>query len=110
MPIQSAGVSGSGDRFIPSWRPNKNKKRTLITTMGAKIQAFDIFQIPLSSHYPLPLRDNIKENVRILHIEPHNQHKFSFLIRHLVKKFTEYNDKKQTHINTYKSRFKEKAL
>jgi aminopeptidase N len=28
-----------------------------ITTMGAKIQAFDIFQTPLSSHYPLPLRD-----------------------------------------------------
>ncbi len=24
--------------------------------MGDKIQAFDIFQIPLSSHYPLPLR------------------------------------------------------
>jgi hypothetical protein len=23
--------------------------------MGAKIQAFDIFQIPLISHYPLPL-------------------------------------------------------
>ncbi len=23
--------------------------------MGAKIQAFDIFQAPLSSHYPLPL-------------------------------------------------------
>jgi hypothetical protein len=32
------------------------KKRTSITTMGAKIQAFDIFQTPLSSHYPLPLR------------------------------------------------------
>jgi hypothetical protein len=30
-------------------------KRTSITTMGAKIQAFDIFQTPLSSHYPLPL-------------------------------------------------------
>ena len=25
MPIQSAGVSGSGNRFIPRWRPNKNK-------------------------------------------------------------------------------------
>jgi hypothetical protein len=24
--------------------------------MGANIQAFDIFQTPLSSHYPLPLR------------------------------------------------------
>jgi hypothetical protein len=24
--------------------------------MGAKIQAFDIFQTPLSSHYPLPLK------------------------------------------------------
>jgi hypothetical protein len=24
--------------------------------MGAKIQAIDIFQTPLSSHYPLPLR------------------------------------------------------
>jgi hypothetical protein len=31
----------------------KNKKNI---TMGAKIQAFDIFQTPLSSHYPLPLR------------------------------------------------------
>ncbi len=30
-------------------------KRTSITTMGAEIQAFDIFQTPLSSHYPLPL-------------------------------------------------------
>jgi hypothetical protein len=30
-------------------------KRTSITTMGAKIQAFDIFLTPLSSHYPLPL-------------------------------------------------------
>jgi hypothetical protein len=30
-------------------------KRTSITTMGAKTQAFDIFQTPLSSHYPLPL-------------------------------------------------------
>jgi hypothetical protein len=30
-------------------------KRTSITTMGVKIQAFDIFQTPLSSHYPLPL-------------------------------------------------------
>jgi hypothetical protein len=26
-----------------------------ITTMGDKTQAFDIFQTPLSSHYPLPL-------------------------------------------------------
>ncbi len=26
--------------------------------MGAKIQAFDIFQTPLSSHYPLPLMNN----------------------------------------------------
>ncbi len=26
-----------------------------IATMGAKIQAFDIFQTPLSSHYPLHL-------------------------------------------------------
>ncbi len=25
--------------------------------MGAKIQAFDIFQTPLSSHYPQPLSD-----------------------------------------------------
>jgi hypothetical protein len=30
-------------------------KRTTITTMGAKIQAFGIIQTPLSSHYPLPL-------------------------------------------------------
>jgi hypothetical protein len=30
-------------------------KRTSITTMGAKIQAFDFFLTPLSSHYPLPL-------------------------------------------------------
>jgi hypothetical protein len=26
--------------------------------MGAKIQAFDIFQTPLSSHYPLPLKSH----------------------------------------------------
>jgi hypothetical protein len=32
--------------------------------MGAKILAFDIFQTPLSSHYPLPLRYN-----KILFIE-----------------------------------------
>jgi hypothetical protein len=25
MPIQSAGVSRSGNRFIPRWRPNQNK-------------------------------------------------------------------------------------
>jgi hypothetical protein len=31
-------------------------KRTSITTMRAKIQAFDIFQTPLNFHYPLPLR------------------------------------------------------
>jgi hypothetical protein len=30
-------------------------KRTSITTMGATIQAFDIFQTPLSSHWSLPL-------------------------------------------------------
>ncbi len=29
-----------------------------ITTMGDKTQAFDIFQTPLSSHYPLPLINN----------------------------------------------------
>jgi hypothetical protein len=32
-------------------------KRTSIITMGAKIQAFDIFQTHLSSHYPLPLNE-----------------------------------------------------
>ncbi len=31
-------------------------KRTSVTSMGAKIQAFDIFQTPLSYHYPLPLK------------------------------------------------------
>jgi len=25
MPIQSAVVSGKGNRIIPKWRPNKNK-------------------------------------------------------------------------------------
>jgi hypothetical protein len=30
--------------------------------MGAKIQAFDIFQTPLSSHYPLPLKVHKNEN------------------------------------------------
>jgi hypothetical protein len=34
----------------------KNKKN-IKTTMGAKIQAYDIFQTPLSSHYPLHLRE-----------------------------------------------------
>ncbi len=29
--------------------------------MGAKNQAFDIFQTPLSSHYPLPL--NMKDDI-----------------------------------------------
>jgi hypothetical protein len=28
-PIQSAGVSGSGNRIIPRWRPNKNKNERL---------------------------------------------------------------------------------
>jgi hypothetical protein len=28
-PIQSAGVSGSGNRIIPRWRPNKNKNDRL---------------------------------------------------------------------------------
>ncbi len=28
--------------------------------MGAKIQAFDIFQTPLSSHYQLPLNSSMK--------------------------------------------------
>jgi hypothetical protein len=31
--------------------------------MGAKIQAFEIFHIPLSSHYPLPLKKKIKVKV-----------------------------------------------
>jgi hypothetical protein len=35
-------------------------KRTSITTMGAKIQAFDIFRPPLNSHYPLPLNKALK--------------------------------------------------
>jgi hypothetical protein len=34
---------------------NLREKRTLITTMGAKTQAFAIFPTPLISHYPLPL-------------------------------------------------------
>ncbi len=29
MPIQSAGVSGSRNRIIPRWRPNKNKNERL---------------------------------------------------------------------------------
>ncbi len=33
--------------------------------MGAKIQAFDIFQTPLSSHYPLPLKVPSRENFDI---------------------------------------------
>jgi hypothetical protein len=28
-PIQSAGVSGSGNRIIRRWRPNKNKNERL---------------------------------------------------------------------------------
>jgi hypothetical protein len=36
-------------------------KRTSITTMGAKIQVFDIFQTPLSSHYPLPLNKKVTQ-------------------------------------------------
>ncbi len=34
--------------------------------MGAKIQAFDIFQTPLSSHYPLPLSLKISHHRIIL--------------------------------------------
>ena len=33
--------------------------------MGAKIQAFDIFQTPLSSHYPLPLNAVLKEYIYV---------------------------------------------
>jgi hypothetical protein len=40
---------------------NFRDKRTLITTMQAKNQAFAIFLTPLISHYPLLLReDNLK--------------------------------------------------
>jgi hypothetical protein len=39
-------------------------KRTSITTMGAKIQAFDIFQTTHSSHYPLPLKSGTGLPVR----------------------------------------------
>jgi hypothetical protein len=35
------------------------EKRTSITTMGAKTQAFDVFPAPFISHYPLPLRNDI---------------------------------------------------
>jgi hypothetical protein len=43
-------------------------KRTSITTMGAKTQAFDIFQTPLSSHYPLPLnRQSQTKKISFLH-------------------------------------------
>jgi hypothetical protein len=35
---------------------NFREKRTSITAMGAKIQAFAIFPTPLISHYPLLLR------------------------------------------------------
>jgi hypothetical protein len=28
-PIQSAGVSGSGNKIIPRWQPNKNKNERL---------------------------------------------------------------------------------
>jgi hypothetical protein len=34
---------------------NIREKRTSITTMGSKTQAFAIFPIPLISHYPLPV-------------------------------------------------------
>jgi hypothetical protein len=40
----------------------------LITTMGAKIQAFDIFQTPLSSHYPLPLRKVIQKEILLWYL------------------------------------------
>ncbi len=36
-----------------------------MTTMGAKIQAFDIFQTPLGSHYPLPLNAPIVSENKI---------------------------------------------
>jgi hypothetical protein len=34
-----------------------------ITTMGDKTQAFDFFQTPLSSHYPLPLSTEQKRTI-----------------------------------------------
>jgi hypothetical protein len=40
---------------------NFREKRTSITTMGAKTQAFDIFPTPLISHYPLPLTKMIAD-------------------------------------------------
>ncbi len=47
--------------------------------MGAKIQAFDIFQTPLSSHYPLPL-----SSVGVLESQDNSVNKW--IVLHLVDK------------------------
>jgi hypothetical protein len=60
---------------------NFREKRTSITTMGAKTQAFDIFLTPLISHYPLPLSKGFESGlvfgIRIRIVELHSNSKNS---------------------------------
>jgi hypothetical protein len=57
MPIQSAGVSGSGNRFI-RWRPNENKNERRSPQWELNSKHLTSSRPPLSSHYPLPLNQN----------------------------------------------------
>ncbi len=72
--------------------------------MGAKIQAFDIFQTPLSSHYPLPLMPD-----PVAHIRPDltlkiNQPKI-FPTTSSFKAKTEFYDSVQYLFTIYPSSF-----
>jgi hypothetical protein len=55
--------------------------------MGAKIQAFDIFQTPLSSHYPLPLTCGA-DKVYLLYSAVEWVEMFSSIIRTLLQSET----------------------
>jgi hypothetical protein len=54
-----------------------------ITTMGDKTQAFDIFQAPLSSHYPLPLKEPPSGQM-VLGLIIDNISAFNFEVRDLL--------------------------
>jgi hypothetical protein len=56
----SVGVELKTETHVFKMAAKFREKRTSITTMGAKTQAFAIFLSHLISHYPLPL------NLRIL--------------------------------------------
>jgi hypothetical protein len=51
---------------------NFREKKTSITTMGVKSQAFAIFPTPLVSHYPLPLRVKVLSYANVQHCSVFN--------------------------------------